>query len=185
MKYIPLVLLFFLTACKCKDGMTFLLDEEFKSYTDFPEGSWWVYEKVGDPSVTDSIYLYRRTERLDPPRGSCDEYQVVYHRLMATTADNLNEISLNSRHYMDTSNYLRSGLWHGAQFLFTKKTGSDPLAIVESRIINGVEFDSTITFHHRPSDYFLSETYARNIGVVRRMYQDSSLFEIKKYFINR
>ncbi|HEX9649030.1 MAG TPA: hypothetical protein VGA21_00605 [Cyclobacteriaceae bacterium] len=184
MRYLPILLLFFLSACKCKDGLTFLLDEEFKSYTDFPEGSWWVYEKVGDPSVTDSIYLYRRSERLAPPRGSCDEYQLFFYYLVRHQAKDIKEFSFVSEHYTDSTNYLRSGLWYGTQFLFTKKKGLDPLAQVETGIINGIVFDSTITFNHRSSYYFLSETYARRIGVVRRLYQDSSLYEIKKYFIN-
>ena len=185
MKYIPLVLLFFLIACKCKDGMTFLLDEEFKSYTDFPEGSWWVYEKAGDPSLTDSIYLYRITEKLFTRRGSCDEYQQIFYHAFRFRDKDTTEIFWNSRYFTDSTKIERPVFWFGVQYVFAIPIPTQPTNIMEIEVINGIEYYKTITYSHKASNFILLETYAKDVGVTRRMYQDSSLFEIKKYFINR
>ena len=50
----------YLSACGCKDSemVKVLLSDEFKRYTDFPAGSWWSYEKIGNPNIVDSIYIY-------------------------------------------------------------------------------------------------------------------------------
>ena len=51
--------------------------------------------------------------------------------------------------------------------------------------INGVEYSNTITTFHIEQDYVISEVYAENVGVVMRVYADSSVFVLKDYFINR
>lgn len=52
--------IWYISGCRCKDSEkpTVFVPEEIKSYVDFPAGSWWLYEKIGNPEVRDSIYIY-------------------------------------------------------------------------------------------------------------------------------
>ena len=55
-----LVILLFLYACKCpdKERAEVFTPPDFDAYTKFMAGSWWVYEKIDDVNLTDSIYIY-------------------------------------------------------------------------------------------------------------------------------
>ena len=63
----------------CEEPEYVALSKAFKAYTDFPEGSWWVYENVSKSgnNVRDSVYLNRRVMSVSTERGSNDEYEII------------------------------------------------------------------------------------------------------------
>jgi hypothetical protein len=48
-------------ACNKEQLPVRLMDENYRSYVDFPEGSYWIYKDPGNTDIKDSIYLKRRS----------------------------------------------------------------------------------------------------------------------------
>ena len=59
------------------------------------------------------------------------------------------------------------------------------LTKTSQEIINGDTYINTITFTSNNERRIISETYAQDVGVIRRVYRDSSIYELKAFFINK
>jgi len=63
-----LILLFginFCQSCIKKNLPDYYMDENFRSYVDFPKGSYWIYQEKMGSGKSDSIYLYQREYTTD------------------------------------------------------------------------------------------------------------------------
>ena len=189
-----LLLLLLLPGCGCKDSemATVLLSEEFKRYTDFPAGSWWVYEKIDEPEVTDSIYLYEYTNEILNDDELCIIIQIIMQRALQYPGfySKPDTLVFKSTPTMSVDNY-SDFLFNGNLLILYVDSSNLNLNVEiisknKNEIVGNIEYFNTITtFHKSISSFIISETYAQDVGVVRRVYRDSSIYELKSYFINK
>ena len=204
-KVFILFLLLLLPGCGCKDSeiITVLLSEEFKRYTDFPAGSWWVYEKIDEPEVTDSIYIYRNIQVIKSQRDECEDYEKLVLNAVRINSGMVDTIiyEIFPRPPIDPGNpkyylfyiVIAKGIWNQDLLFFPNEIGEKSefqsnFEIIEKAqdiIVNGNKYTETITTFHLFEKFVISETYAQDVGVIRRVYRDSSIYELKSYFINK
>lgn len=60
-------------SCFKKHLPTYHMDENFRSYVDFPKGSYWIYEETITGRKRDSMYLFEREYRTDES-GRYEDY---------------------------------------------------------------------------------------------------------------
>ncbi len=195
------------SGCRCKDSEkpTVFVPEEIKLYVDFPTGSWWVYENIGNPEIRDSIYIYDDRSTLWDSDQEClfwEQRDYYYVNLGGHNFDSLRtEVVQFSGVIEDQTDFyylisfIKNGiLGQSSTLLFYPNDKGDkanyatPAEIVNkqaTQTINGVEYSNTITTFHPDPQYVISEVYAENVGVVMRVYPDSSVFVLKDYFINQ
>ncbi len=205
LKVIGLILVLWLPGCGCKDSemVTVLLSEEFKRYTDFPVGSWWVYEKIDEPGVTDSIYIYRTIQVIQSQRDECDDYEKLVLnavKINSGMADTIiyeifprPPVNPNDPKYYLFYTVVAKGILDNDLLFFPNEMGEksefqnnfEITKKASDMIVNGNNYIETITTFHLFEKFVISETYAQDVGVIRRVYRDSSIYELKTFFINK
>ncbi len=190
---LTLALLLLLPGCGCKDSemVTVLLSEDFKRYTDFPEGSWWVYEKIDEPDVKDSIYIYSSEKAVGSNKHEkCYNFESIIlgsYYSSRELKDSINFV-LNAPIFSNLQKEEFS-LFSNVLFFWPNELNEKYTVEIigkQDRLnINGMEFFNTITTFHSIGEFVVSEIYAQDVGVVRRVYRDSSIYELKAFFINK
>lgn len=202
------------TACDPGPEATILIPEEYKAYVDFPAGSWWVYEQVGDPARKDSVYIYRESVRMVTDDRGDTEYEINFDHVTFQHHDRVDSIayilSFHPDAYSSGVEYYQyemaipaQGIMGLEMLFFTNKADDSSMYECGIQIIDKQDalqvgkdtFHNTITTafpvgkfsscYEAPPYFILSETYAKGVGVVRRQYADGSVYELTAYHINR
>ncbi|MDH5365679.1 MAG: hypothetical protein OEW67_01730 [Cyclobacteriaceae bacterium] len=210
----PLLLIIvstFLQCGGCEDSTSFIpLSEDFKTYTDFPEGSWWVYENVSDPNQKDSIYVMNRTMTINQnyrEKTESEFYKFDYVKSNGNIKDTLKYLMYLSP-VVDVSNPFffyeliieKKGIF-GLDVLFHPNEIGGIVGVNECGVHIADKQDTTFMRKQlyfdtittkfpdqggceSPNYYISSETYARDVGVICRTYFDGSIYELVDYHIN-
>ena len=193
----------------CEDPAFIPLSEDFKSYTDFPEGSWWVYENIDEPSVKDSVYVTRRFPGTETDHHTNLEYAINAYTLIKENKGNREELKYlaypppwtnsNSPFFYYELIVQDIGMFGTYMLFFPNEIGDKDSENCNVQIADKQDttfmrkqsyFDTITTKFpdqggcESPNYYIASETYARDVGVIRRTYFDGSIYELVDYHIN-
>jgi hypothetical protein len=192
-------------SCNKDELPTYLMDENFKSYVDFPVGSYWTYQEISDIKLIDSIYLFKR------------EYFVDNSGTLSYNSD-LFSSKYSSSYYKDTSNASGSGIdlsyinifsyrefplkislayntqyfsgEKGVGYIYTPNDASkilykDSLAAFT---VNSVSYPQVKVFENLIKNYDRQPRvihYAKNVGVIRKELFNGQIWELQRYFIKK
>ena len=189
-----LFLLFGAMNCnKNKNEPVILLDKDFLSYFAFPVGSWWIYKEI-KTGRKDSCFveLYSFEEKVSPKEGNIKNQLLHYH-----IASKIHPTILGFARPKGNSYYLFKDLEAGVNYfrypwvVNKQKDGDDHFNMREhydSIQINSVYYHDVLRTEFDYPDYgntIKSEYYCKNVGVIKRIYFDSTTWELTKYFINK
>lgn len=172
----------------CNDPVPFhKLDQDFLSYCVFPAGSWWVYEEENSGEI-DSTYItsmqYTKDENI-LGRG-CDvryEYEAVNIRkvikgeeLYATAYPQI--VDANSVWYYA---YNQGSILHFFKFPDNRDTLRKDFfrTQYDSLIVSGKPYLKVVEI--RSGSY--SEFYSKDVGLIRREFNDSTKWNLIKHHI--
>ena len=201
---ILIVLIFSAVDCRKKDEPVYYipLNNGFLSYVSFPVGSWWVYEEV-NTGKRDSIYVVINNTLKKENRQDNNYYYQLEFRLKNNFGEYYfwarpdKNIFLNDTVYTCTEAYnLNNGTYTAIRFFYSKQR--DTLySINDNTYIKNI-FDTLILNSSLYTDIYQiensnqlygnqikSEYYSKNIGIIRKELFDSTIWELKKYFINK
>jgi hypothetical protein len=207
-----LLLALLLSAC-CMDDCnffgreaapTYLMDQDFKDYTLFPVGSYWIY--ASGSGEIDSVYLYRQDIGIDESRKifpfNCEGFnQNLGSSYFADTLFGGGGVSLRSNDttfYIYAERYLSNFLITNVQFfnqakpgeslVFTSASELRYLSELDSYFIGKIEYTHVRAFENLiPTEARLPKKifYARGIGIIRKELYNGQIWNLKRYFINK
>lgn len=166
------------------------LNKDFLSYFAFPQGSWWVYKEINS-GETDSFYVNSYdVQNIDSKKENMKYKKLFYHLFSK------NKQAYGMTYHMDyiTSVYEENDLQNGSATRFvypvedSKYINPDYQFSIpdhyDSLQINGIWYkDVYRTAYGAPysNNIYKSEFYARNVGVIKRIYFDGTEWELVKY----
>ena len=174
------------------------MSEEFKSYTVFPNGSYWIYEELGTGMI-DSVSVLK-TEKIMRKDDSYEFEWLVSSNLSShlnDTVQRLGRPDFNYRIYvleeLRLSDFLNSpiiffdtsavGFSNGYAEDFQIKYES----FYETLDIQSVAHKDVKVFHHN-IQYFPYQSqrvfFARNVGIIKRELFNGEVWELKRYYVN-
>ena len=198
-----------LYACKCpdKEKAEVFTPQDLDVYTKFRAGSWWVYENLDYPDIMDSLFIYNdRVLFRESDDKQCVSLEWYFENAIRIKSNGQIDsirfelippfpISRIDTEYYYVLRTIKNNIYSSSiSLLFTHNSLNEEshfgsaTKIVDKQAkqtINGVEYNNTITTFHPDPQYVISEVYAENVGVVMRVYPDSSVFVLKDYFINQ
>ncbi len=198
-----LIIFFGINMCqsciKKKNLPDYYMDENFRSYVDFPKGSYWIYEETLTGGKSDSIYLFEREYSTDRSGKYVDyNYDRIdlkffrsYYKDTMVAAGGGGENTSLGFHYTEDSPYNvqyfsgAGGVKSIYDFTGYKTTYKDSLA---SYKVNAVDFKQVKVFEKQVKNYDRQPKiiyYAKNIGVIKKELFNGDVWELKKYFINK
>jgi hypothetical protein len=164
------------------------LDKDFLSYCVFPEGSWWVYEEENSGEIDSTYIISKESGRREGILGrGCDvryEYEAVNIRkvirgeeLYATAYPQI--VDANSVwHYA----YNQGSTLHFFKFPDNRDTLTEDFfkTRYDSLIVSGKIYKDVIEIR---SGSYWSEFYSKDVGLIRREFNDSTKWNLIKYYI--
>jgi hypothetical protein len=178
---------------------TYYMSEEFKDYVLFPEGSWWVYE-TSSTSNTDSVYI-----------ASIIERSVISDQNTSFKAENFRALKISSEYdsILSGGGVLQKGVQtykeypenkqgiNGEIFFSTSQMDSgrlEPsfknvkyLGVTNNVKINNITHDSVKIFEVLNQEYDSQPHriyWAKNVGIIKKVLFDSTVWKLKNYHIN-
>ncbi len=186
---------------------TAYLPEEFKAYTIFSEGTWWLYREVHTNNIDSIFVFFSNTDVVIDERGSFNQetnFQKIVRRqdtisirtfplfksdnqykyLFINREENISKFS-NESHLLG---YPIDSI--GQQAFF--QTGSFVTEMKQEKAIQNqtyrntisVSFDGSIAENENPPWKIRSCTFAQNVGMIRIQYYDGTIWELVDYYIN-
>lgn len=175
-----------------KEFPTYYIPEEMKTYIDFPEGSYWIYEDSLSGRI-DSVYLLERTSRI----MSDDAFQIKYEHL-------------SQRHFFSAIDDIYKG-WTDVDFTYSSNhcsfvytgmlshyIGEIPVgkrnqevryaAYYDSLPVNGIRHKRVKQMQYFLPDGTLKADYywAPDVGLIKRSEPaDTAVWLLKRYYINK
>ncbi|MFN3403311.1 MAG: hypothetical protein ACK40G_04395 [Cytophagaceae bacterium] len=206
-KYLRLVLLITIllygTFCcnKKKDPKpTYYIDQEFKDYCDFKEGSYWIYERESDKTI-DSLYLFQRAERInDSKRLSYNFEEYSYQLFTSFYNDTLLNIGVALRGGITSSTQYYLQFYHAAFLIFfSNASPGDSIDLTESmKAKYNYYYDSLQVsgkYYYQVKEFeiliYQGEILPRkiyhspNIGIIKKEDFNGSIWQIKRYNVNK
>ncbi|OFY65079.1 MAG: hypothetical protein A3H98_07825 [Bacteroidetes bacterium RIFCSPLOWO2_02_FULL_36_8] len=185
------------------------LTKEFLDYWFFPQGSWWVYQKKGAFGIMDSMFCYSSTKEIafDHDPELCDFFYKIFiqhsNEIFFNSPDNpgydwfsnvpgftLNPLISFSEVVPDSVLLFPGGGGGGDIYQYPLKIGNntgqflfvDTFQVSDTQLM--INYNKIIHIKSTYSDS--SHIYlSKNIGVVKKVYPDSSVWILTKYFINK
>ena len=173
------------------------LPPEFLSYFNFPQGSWWVYKEIKS-GKTDSFYLDKFViEKADNQYGDHLYYQYFSYHFTGQSysihgtgqhlPDDPNSKEFYYSESFDESYQPRSVFVYPStiggtgNILFKISSHFDSLAI-QGYVYKDVYVTADSNVYNNP---LKSEYYCKNVGIIRREFFDSTVWELTKYHLNK
>ncbi len=207
----PILLLLTFSSCfkPNEDGReTAYLPEDFKSYTVFNEGTWWVYEEVFSGERDSSFVFSSITEiNTDDKRAFIRE---EIDQLLLRRKDTIYCVTFPFTHQSERNIYIYIYIEKNiSEFPSSMNLLSYPIdsidqqvpfqggafvtAIEEETIIKNqtyyntihVSFDGAVAENGNPLWRIRSCTFAPNVGMIRIQYYDGTIWELVDYHIER
>lgn len=209
MKISKIILLIFglsgcCSLCKKSDVATYLMDQNFKDYTLFPIGSYWIYaENIS--KADDSVYLYQQEVRINDSQKIHSYNYEQFNQSLGTTFFNDTLLGgAEAESYYDTifffyterysSNLSATNLQFfskiaaGTSLDFADDSRIKYIGEFDSLVADGVEYRHERVFENSiQADDRLPQKiyYSKGIGVVRKELFNGQVWNLKRYFINR
>lgn len=169
----------------CMNKSTYSLPSKVKEFVHFNTGTLWVYRDQN--SHFDSIVVLESDVSISKVNAeSCDEAERIYMKY-SSTVNGVLFASLSADLAREDNCIANSLPWKWEWFtssIYVQETSNDTM------IVNGVDYtniiickmrDITQVSNEYPSKYFLS----KNIGIIKKVYPDSSVWELTEYKINK
>ncbi len=200
---LPLSANFCVSSCNSKNLPDYYMNDNFRSYVDFPKGSYWIYEETLTGGKSDSMYLYEREYSTDRSGKYVDyHYDWInlkffrsYYRdtLKGTSkldvfikkgyyyAENPSIYSdVNVQYFTEIGGINFSYDYPGSKILYKDS--------LESYKVIGVDYKQVKVFENLIKRYEKQPKiiyYAKNVGVIKKELFNGEVWELKKYFINK
>lgn len=209
-----LILLIFLSPlilclqCKKKEEEKKVpLSQEFRSYVDFPVGSYWIYKDTAVNTI-DSIYVFENSISWKQEPRSNVKFEVLSIQIVHVSrsySDTIYSRGLLAPGYENKDNPLfgyhialpKYGIMDIIKFYTPNEVGSQGpyrgrpyIKSKDDKLeIQGKEYNNTIKTEFAPGgetyNGIKSEVYAQNVGVIRTVYADGHVFDLIRYHINK
>jgi len=186
------------------DAPTYVMDQDFKDYTLFPVGSYWIYSEDITKEY-DSVYLYRQEVRMsDSYKIHSYKYEYFDQSLGSTFFNDTLSGGSAAERYYDTvyfsyaERYLSNFVVTNLQFFNKVAAGttldfSDDSQVkytgeLNSFVVGGIEYQNVRIFENRVlTDDRLPERiyYAKGIGVIRKELFNGQIWNLERHLINR
>lgn len=169
-------------------------DTTFLSYWYFPENSYWIY-KDSLSSEYDTFRITRSYSREQLQRHSSDK---VEFNVIAMLNQGIEKTQIGQPREYDVSQYIYflDESWNNGsaiRFFYTKNNSATNLENhlfqkhIDSISINGRYFNDIYCLINKDNqgndDTVRIEYYARNIGIIKRVYENGRVWELDKYYI--
>lgn len=195
--YVALILGFVSLQAECgkkEPGVYIQNDTTFLSYWYFPENSFWIY-KDSISSVLDTFRITRSYCREQLQRHSPDklEFNVI---AMLNKGFEKTQVGRPSDYDGSQYIYFLDESWNigsAIRFFYTRDNSTTNLENhlfqkhVDSISINGRLFKDVYCMINKDNqgndDTVRIEYYARNIGVIKRVYENGRVWELENYYI--
>ncbi|MBX9851379.1 MAG: hypothetical protein K2X86_06425 [Cytophagaceae bacterium] len=191
------------TSCKKeKERPVYYMDQEFKNYTLFPVGSYWVYENSAS-GMEDSIYLYWQEYKVYEPNNFNFNFEGFKQTLSSsyyqdTITGGGDAFDKKNKGY-DTfaERYISNFLVVNIQF-FSPASVKDTFNYNESMrtvyetyydslLVEGVWFKEVRLFNNLYQEASSQPKYiyySKNVGVIRKELFNGQIWNLKRYHIN-
>ena len=184
--------------CKKSDSTYYTpLSQDFLSYFAFPKGSWWVYKEI-NTGKTDSFYVTQYGIDNVYDKKADFHYQSLSYGLHG----NKYQCTAGANPSIDGTKFYYTQIFKGNDSFNSSSTRlfypfeinrptSDGVVIKmladSIAIQNNTYLDICITDKSfaQPIDPIKSEYYCKNIGVIKRVYSDGTVWEVIKYHLNK
>jgi hypothetical protein len=191
-------------ACNKDELPTYLMDENFKSYVDFPVGSYWIYQEISDNKLIDSVRILKRMYYIDNSgKVAGFKYDLFDLRIFSSYSNiEMNGVGVAKFYINDGSTYTEVPAISGSdntQFFSTQKGVGFELSVSDgSKVlykdslltytVNNVSYPQVKVFENLIESYATQPRviyYAKNVGVIRKELFNGQIWELQRYFINR
>lgn len=195
--YLVLILGFLSLQAECgknEPGKYIQNDTTFLSYWYFPENSYWIY-KDSLSSERDTFTITRSYSREQLQRHSSDKLEF---NVIAMLNQGVEKTQIGSPSDYDGSQliYILDQRWNNGtaiRFFYTKDKSATNLENhlfqkhIDSIRINGELFKDIYCMLNKDNqgndDTVRIEYYARNIGIIKRVYENGKVWVLDKYYI--
>lgn len=172
-------------------------DSTFLSYWYFPKDSYWIYKDSVtnelDTFLVESTDIQERNDRYSSNKFQFHVFRVINRGVVKTHLGRPQYYDENS-YYYDVDQ--RWGLASSAIRLFYDKhnrfTDLENILIFKNHYdsikIGNIWYYDVIHFTNKTQsegDSIRQEYYAKNIGVIKRVYQSNHVWELKEYYIKK
>lgn len=204
-----LVATFLVSSCclSCRDDSapTYLMDQDFKDYTLFPVGSYWIYSENASQEY-DSVYLYQQEIRINESQKIHSYNYEQFDQSLGSTffrdtlvgGSSIERYKGEDKYCLYAERYLSNFVVTNLQF-FNKISAGSTLDFADdsqvkyigefnSFIGDGIERQNVRVFENliQTDDRLPKKIYyAKGIGVVRKELFNGQTWNLKRNFINR
>lgn len=193
---LPIILIILIGGC-CTTPENIAVSTDFKRYFNFPKGSYWIYKNQYNEydtllleSLTSKYIEYTRPE-------SCSEYELVEisyfdSYLSLAIKANIKAESITFSSFSDNESFFPDLIsdttfltFQGSSYTFNQDFIKE-LQIGDHTFWNiySVEIDTTLT-HEINNLQPISGYYVRDIGLIKRVLYDGTIWELIDYKINK
>ncbi len=198
-----LFILSFYSSCKKNKAETVLIPQEFKDYTVFPEGSWWVYKEI-HTGEKDSSYVFfdttgigwdekrgynaegsqqliiRRNDTINKIIGSQDRFTHIYREISSMNTQVTTYVLFNPIDSIGQQAPIQGGV------IIQDKT---PTLSVQNQLYQDIivtSFKGVVSENpvNNMGWHIHTATFARSVGMVRIQYFDGTIWELVDYHIS-
>jgi len=164
---------------------TYLMDAEFKSYIDFPVGSYWIYSD-SISGQTDSIYVEDIQCGIGNNTEDFGRYNEFYRTEYWSSAMNKTFRSMTSYIEARTDSFFMYSIIYGAQITSENEISVQSVysGYYENFVVDGQNYESVKEF-----TFYTSSYWCPYIGMIKTIERNNSgdtiaVWNLKRYFIN-
>ena len=213
MKRAVLSLIVFLSlGCMCStcvscepDGPTYYMDQEFKDYIVYPQGSYWVYEEMSSGQI-DTVKIYSSEIKIHNGQTILGFNYEEYLVLMKSSFNNdtisgvggIDFTDKNFSEYEEGSTNIHKILNRSLLFFSKKPVGYelnytevdlvDYLEFLELYTVFSLEYEDVKVFEHKINYYSEQPKrvyFAKGVGIIKKELFNGEIWQLKKYFIKK
>ena len=193
-----------LLSCKGKEDIpVYYVDKEMLRYCWFPDGSYWIYQLEGSPTVFDSVSLASSISRLVEAESNDYFFESYAYNLNVSGQNRRQAISAlpldrtgESMLFELIESYSNSSLEQHDYLLFEYSSGEETLGIhpapfkthLDSMTIEGTTYFDVVQATVNPpqaADWTYDIVWVKDIGIVRRSMRDGNTWNLIRYHLNR
>jgi hypothetical protein len=187
--------IFILSAIGCKEEKpTYYIDQEFKDYTTFGIGSYWVYEDSASSQI-DSVYLENVQNTIVNASGfNYITEQIVLHFNSSMNNSYVGSSQFDGASQLDDSPFYIYIEYGGNTMFFSRQSiGHNSNGLTYEKYLdtlnfNGIKYSKIMVFlvkgDFTGQDFPKRTFYANKIGLIRKEMSNGKVWNLKRFHIN-